>query len=153
MASKGDRHIGYAVNGNGVGSLPDGFARLAMPAHRHREALAIVREVIKANGASVFRWYMPPATPEICCYWDDADINQLWITSSEVHVAEGTPRPDSRVTWRKQGGAYVGWLLPGAESGSGGGAPRAKVAETRCPDTFIFHPSGSPCPNCDVVHN
>lgn len=153
MAGKSDRHTGYEVHGEGIESLREGFARLAMPANRHREALTIVREVSDANGASTLRWYMPPVTPEICGYWDDSEVNQLWITSAEVHIAATTARPKLPLTWSKQDGDYVGWLLPGAESGSGGGPQKAKVAETRCPTSFLLHPTGTACPDCDVVHD
>jgi hypothetical protein len=47
----------------------------------------------------------------------------------------------------------VGWLLPGAVRGVGGGPQRPKAAEVRCPETFVWQPAGSVCPDCDVLHS
>jgi hypothetical protein len=153
MVKKGDLHRKYAVHGDGVESLRIGFGELGMLPSRQEAALAIARDVAQANGAAAFRWYKPPATDELCCYWDDAAVNQMWISTSEVHVAAWTSRPDRPLTWQTEDRAYVGWLLPGAEARSGGGSVKALVAEVVCPSSFVLHPQGTECPMCDIVHD
>jgi len=143
---------GYDVYGDDLDSIRSGFDELGMPTGRQTEAFAIVQQVLVANGASVLHWYKPPRTDELACYWDDSPVNMLWVTASEVHVAAGTPRPARALNWEKQDGAYVGWLLPGAEAGSGGGTKKTEVAEVPCPVSFILHPLGTECPHCEIVH-
>lgn len=156
MAPKGDAHRGYAVHGDSVDTIRAGFDSIGMLAHRQAEAQSIVREVVEANGVVDFRWYKPDDTPELCCYWDDLDRNVLWVTVANVHIPmdRGPVQPERPLTWSKEAGAFVGWLLPGAESGSGGGGrPKLRVAEVRCPVTFILQPAGQPCPDCEIVHS
>jgi hypothetical protein len=149
---KGDAYRRYPIHGNTVESLTEGFDALCMPESRRSQAMQIVREVLKANGVSVFRWYKTERTNELACYWDDADVNKLWITPTEVHVECRTPRPERALTWDKEGGKYVGWLLPGAERGTGGGARTVEMPTVLCPETFLRQPAGSICPTCEVSH-
>lgn len=153
MAS-GDRYLSHDVHGSGVGTLPEGFAHLAMAPARQRAAQQIVSELLELNNAKRFVWYIPPATPEVCSYWDDAPTNLLWITNVGLHVKRGGPvKPLSRpITYQKQDGDYIGWLLPGAEAGLGGGTRQAEVSTVLCPVTSLRQPAGSICPDCDVVH-
>jgi hypothetical protein len=156
MSGKGNANRRYRVHGDGVDTIRNGFAELAMPEHRRPEALAIVREVLGANDAINFRWYKPDGTNELACYWGDHPYNVLWVTASEVHIPSDTSRvrrPKRSVDWQKEEGAYVGWLLPGAERGTGGGPRNSEVETVLCPDTYIRQPAGTLCPRCDVVHS
>lgn len=74
------------------------------------------------------------------------------IAENEVHIAKVTPRPSRTLTWNKQVGEYVGWLLPGAESGSGGGSKHTTTPKVLCPDSFLWHPAGTMCEHCEIVH-
>ncbi len=123
-----------------------------MPPHRRGVALEIVGEVLEAKDADDFYWFMTPGTDEVASYWDDSSINQLWITAGDVHVHPSTELPDRARTYSKGDGVYVGWLLPGAEAGTGGGRPKTQVKTALCPETGITQPAGSICPDCDVVH-
>ena len=152
---KGDANRRYAVHGDGLASIRDGFNELAMPEHRRAEAFSIVSEVLAANRVVDFRWYRTEVTNELACYWDDQPTNVLWVTPSEVHIpAERgrVTRPPRPVNWEKEDGAYVGWRLPGAERGTGGGRRKPELATVLCPQTFIRQPAGSVCPDCDCVH-
>jgi hypothetical protein len=127
-----------------------------MPEHRRAEAYRIVGEVLAANDVVDFRWYKTDGKSELVCYWDDQPANALWVTASEVHIPSDTARvmrPGRPVDWQKEDGAYVGWLLPGAERGTGGGRRESEVATALCPETFIRQPAGTLCPRCEVVHN
>lgn len=154
MPPKGAVNETYEVHGNSIETIRRGFEAIAMPGHRHAEAGMIVHEVLEANKVVDFRWYVPPGTPEVCCYWDDQETNVLWITSANVAIPadKGIARPRRALTWSKLDGAIVGWLLPGSESGRGGGLRKAEVPEVTCPVTFIRQPAGQPCPECEVVH-
>lgn len=153
MAS-GDRYLSYDVHGSGIGTLPEGFAHLAMAPARQRAAQQIVAELLKLNKAKRFVWYVPPATPEVCSYWDEAPTNLLWIHSAAVVIKrDGPVTPLERPTnYRKQDGDYVGWLLPGAEAGVGGGRTRPEIDTVLCPITSLCQPAGSICPDCEIVH-
>jgi hypothetical protein len=155
MSGKGDANRRYRVHGDGLDSIRDGFAELAMPEHRRRDAFAIVNEVLRANEVVDFRWYKTEGKDELVCYWDEQPYNVLWVTASEVHIVSDTSRvrrPTRSVNWQKEDGAYVGWLLPGAERGTGGGPRNSEVETVLCPETYIRQPSGTICPHCDVVH-
>lgn len=152
MSGKGDKYLDYEVHGEGIDSIRSGFDELGMPPERRDEAFQIVREVLSANQVQTFRWYKTPGTNELACYWDDAPVNMLWVTVGEVHIDVSTPRPARSITWQKQGGQYVGWLLPGADAGTGGGTKKTEVATVLCPETFIRNPVGTVCPTCEVVH-
>lgn len=154
MAARNDRYQDYEVHGAGISSLPAGLAHLTMTAARREAAQNLVAEVLVRNDADKFVWYMPPATPELACYWDGAPTNLLWITNSEVHVKADGPvtLPDRPTTWSKQDGGYVGWLLPGAEAGSGGGPKRPELPEVLCPATSLRQRAGIICPDCEIVH-
>ena len=155
VAGKDDTYRSYEVHGDSVESLRNGFEAIGMPAHRQAEAQAIVREVLQANQVVNFRWYVPPATREVCCYWDTQKKNVLWVNAATVSILaeEEIDRPTRALTWSKQDGLIVGWLLPGAESGRGGGPRQSPIAEVTCPVTFIRQPAGRPCPDCEVVHH
>ena len=152
MSDKGDYHRTYEIHGDGLESIWRGFAELGMPQGRQAEAFAIVSEVVEANRAAGFRWYKTPGTNELACYWDGATVNMLWITAGEAHIAADTARPERALTWSKQDGAYVGWLLPGADGGTGGGPKKVEVAKVLCPVTYLWQPAGQPCLECEVVH-
>jgi hypothetical protein len=125
-----------------------------MPEPRQGEALAIVREVAAVNGVRHLRWYKYESKDEFCCYWDGHTANVLWITPTNVHIQADSPlvrRPSCTVTWRDHDGACVGWLLPGADAGTGGGRSRPKAAKVRCPVTHLWLPAGTVCPDCDLV--
>ena len=152
---KGDANKRYAVHGDGLDSIREGFDHLGMPDYRRGEAFRVVSEVLAANDVVDFRWYKTDGTNELACYWDDQPSNVLWVTSSEVHIPADrgrVQRPARAVNWQKEGGARVGWLLPGAERGTGGGRREPEAAAVLCPETFIRQPVGSVCPTCDVVH-
>jgi hypothetical protein len=121
---------------------------------RQRAALAIVTEILEVNDGRRFVWYVPPSTPEVCSYWDDAPTNLLWITNAGVHLKRGGPVDllPRAITYQKQDGDYVGWLLPGAEAGVGGGTRQAEVTTVLCPATSLHQPAGTICPDCDIVH-
>lgn len=58
----------------------------------------------------------------------------LWVTSAEVHVVSDEDRvalPDRPLTWQKENGAYVGWLLPGAVAGTGKGRRETAAGSAR----------------------
>lgn len=154
MTPKRDANKTYKVHGDGIDSLRRGFDHIGMPSHRHAEAMRIVSEVIAANNATHFYWYAPPMTGEVCGYWDDAEVNQLWVQPSVVYVRRVTTTrlPERALTHQKQDAEYVGWELPGATSGGGGGDRRAEVAEVLCPAQFIRVPAGVECSYCEVVH-
>lgn len=125
-----------------------------MPAHRHAEAQSILREVIDANNVVKFRWYKPPSTPEVCCYWDDHETNVLWVHAGSISFPadKEIARPARAPTLSKDGGSILGWSLPGSESGRGGGRHKPTVAEVQCPVAFLLQPAGQSCPECEVVH-
>jgi hypothetical protein len=153
---KGDANKRYRVHGDGVDPLTTGFNEIRMPQHRQREALAIVREVAAANGVRSFHWYKYESKAELCCYWDHHTANVLHITPTNVHIRADTSqirRPPRAITWRDRDGMAVGWLLPGADPGAGGGRRRPIAAKERCPVTYMWLPAGSICPDCDVVHS
>lgn len=152
MTGKGERHKSYALHGDGLESIHAGFDDIGMPGERRGEAMKIISEVLDANGVQDFRWYKPPATDELACYWDSAAINMLWVTAGEVHVDVTTSRPPRPLTWQKQDGKYVGWLLPGAVPGAGGAAKQPTTPTVLCPETFIHNPAGTICPTCDIIH-
>jgi hypothetical protein len=149
---KGDAYTCYSVHGDSIDSLAEGFIALGMPASRRSAASQIVREVLKVNNVTVFRWYKTEGTNELSCYWDDAKVNMLWVTSTDVHIERDTRRPERAHDWDKQDGKYIGWLLPGAERGTGGGRRASEVATVLCPESFIRQPLGSTCPTCDAIH-
>lgn len=152
MTPKGNKYLDYEIHGEGLDSIRAGFGELGMPLERRDVALRIIREVLDANGVQVFRWYKTPGTNELCCYWDDADVNMLWVTPGDVHIEASTPRPARPPNWQKQDGKYIGWLLPGANAGTGGGQWHVEVATVLCPETFLYIPAGSECPNCEFIH-
>jgi hypothetical protein len=152
VGGKGEHHRTYALHGDGIDSIHAGFDELAMPFERRNEAVEIISEVLAANHAQVFRWYKPPGTNELSCYWDDADVNMLWVTPAAVHIDASTPRPARAPTLTKQDGKYIGWLLPGAIVGTGGAVKNPVTAQALCPETFIRQPAGSICPACEISH-
>ena len=154
MTARADRYTGYDVHGSGVGSLQSGFAELTMPATRQRAAVEIVTELLTVNSAEDFVWYLPPATPELSCYWGGAATNLAWITAGALHIKrDGPVVPLTRpFTYQKADGDYAGWLLPGAEPGSGGGPKRREVATVVCPATSLRQPAGQICPDCEILH-
>ena len=155
MAEKGDLHREYDIHGEGTDSLRAGFDALNMPTGRRAKAVEIVEALIATNRATGFRWYKPPGTNELACYWDGAHKNQVWITNVDVHIQTGSdvaPPSDLNYTWEKQEGAYRGWLLPGAVQTDGGGSAPAAVKDVLCPVTFIRQPAGTECPDCVMVH-
>lgn len=147
MAPKGNAYLDYEVHGDDVKSLRDGFAHIQMPLERWDAALGIVQEVLVANDVAKFCWYKPPATNQLCGYWDDAELNMIWISPSEVHISAQTPRPQRAPTTHRDGGAEIGWLLPGASSASGGGHQHHKKAAPMCPTCSIAL-VGSECSYC-----
>jgi len=155
MAGKRTTNQRYAIHGQDVDSLRRGFVELGMPEHRQEPALEMVRDVLAVNSAKEFFWYMPPVTIEICCYWDGANRNLLWITSAVVQILNDpeVARPSRVVDYRKADGDTVGWLLPGSEGGGGGGPKKSKIKQVRCPEYFTLQPAGARCPDCDVVHS
>ena len=135
--------------------LNNGFAAIDMPRERWTEAVAIVREVLKANDAVGFRWYKPDRTGELACTWAGVGQNALWIGPNNVHVAPastGVVLPPRATTYSKQNGA-VGWLLPGAITGSGGGPRSPATKWIACPATQELQPAGTECPDCLTVHS
>lgn len=157
MNGKGEANKRYRVHGDGFNSLTAGFQEIGMPEVRRGEALAIVREVAEANDVREFRWCKTEGKDELCCYWDNHEVNVLWITATNVHIRADISlvgRPQRTTTWREdRDGGGVGWLLPGADRGAGGGRQRPKAAELRCPVTYLWQPAGAVCPSCDTVHN
>lgn len=117
MTGKGDAYKAYEVHGDSVETIRHGFEAIGMPTHRQAEAQAIVRDVLGANDVTDFRWYLPPTTPEVCCYWDGQEKNVLWVNSASVSILadDDIAQPARPLTWSKQEGAIVGWLLPAAE--------------------------------------
>ena len=156
MAGKRARNQTYEIHGGDTESLHRGFDAIGMPERRRSAAIEIVTEVLAANDVKDFYWYMPPTTPEVSCYWDDATRNLLWVTAGEVHVTNDPSvlRPPRPTTWSKASGDYVGWLLPGADASTGGGAlPKPHEVETAlCPVSFVHQPAGVLCPDCEIVH-
>jgi hypothetical protein len=154
VAAKGDKHRSYRIHGDGIDSLVVGFNEINMPDSRRAEALTIVREVLEANHAGLLRWYKTEHTDELACYWDDSEVNTLWINPGELHVARGTPLPERNLTWQNGDGTYLGWLLPEGVTGggSGGGDRRHQVKYVVCPRSFQQVPAESLCPDCEVVH-
>lgn len=156
MAPKGDKHLEYSVHGTGLASLHDGFDAIKMPAHRSGDALAIAGEVLTANKANTFRWYLVESTQELCCWWDDHEHNVMWIRSHEVHIPADesvVARPARAITYQRSDGDYVGWLLPGGEMGTGGGPQTQAARFVMCPREFMEVPAGSECPWCEEVHS
>jgi hypothetical protein len=147
---KRGKNLTYEVHGDGVASLERGFDELRMPANRRREAIAIVGEVLAANDGGDFAWYKA-RKDELCCYWGDPDRNLLWITAGAVHMLPTLPRPDRPLTYSKEDG-NVGWLLPGAEKGTGGGSKQREVATVLCPESGIRQPAGQLCAECEIIH-
>lgn len=144
----------YDIHGNGVRSLIDGFEALRMPESRRAAVLDLVRAVVDVNQATGFRWYKTDGTDELACYWDGAHRNTLWITRSEIHMRKDedvAKRPPIPTTWQKDGGHFVGWLLPGAVRGAGGGPRRYEPKTVLCPNCFINIPAGTECPDCGFV--
>jgi len=152
MPPKGATHREYDVHGDDVESLRAGFAQIQMPTERWNAALEIVREVLVANDVAQFCWYKPPTTAQLCGYWDEAEVNMIWISPSEVHINALTPRPQRAPNLHRADGAEVGWLLPGATPGSGGGAHKSKTSAPLCPVWNIEVPVGSECMFCGVEH-
>lgn len=154
VAGGSERYKTYAVHGRGWGSVRAGLAELAMPSSQQQAAMELVSEIAALNGAVDFVWYMSPGTAEVKCYWDWAPTNLLWITTVGVLVKRGGPvTPLARpCTYDKAEGDYLGWLLPGAEPGTGGGAKDGAVATVLCPVTYLRQPAGQTCPDCEVVH-
>jgi hypothetical protein len=152
MPPKGDAHRSYLVHGDGLDSISTGLIAIRMPEHRRHVALALTREVARVNHARHFRWYKTPGKDELCCWWDEHEANVLWVWQGNVHVKPGAVTAPTRPTdWIGHDG-HVGWLLPGAQRGSGGGPRRAEPGQVVCPVTFIAHPVGTECPDCEVVH-
>jgi hypothetical protein len=151
VAEKWERYRSREKHGEGLRSLTNAFAELNMPVHRRPAALEIVSEVLAANSAQDFYWYVPRVTREVCCYWDGAKRNLLWISPTAVWGRPALSRPERALTYSKEDGG-VGWLLPGAESGTGSGRPKKAVSSVLCPETGIRRPAGSTCPDCEVVH-
>ncbi len=152
MRGKGSTYRNYPIHGDSLASIREGFAELAMPRERWDEAYKLLSEVLETNQVSVFRWYKTAGTNELSCYWDDASVNMVWVTAGDVHIAADTPRPSRPTTWQKAGGSYVGWLLPGAHAGTGGGLREPEIAGVLCPETFVRNPLGTLCPTCEVIH-
>ena len=155
MAGKRSKNQSYDVHGEGVASLVRGFNEIGMPEHRRVVALEIVREVLAVNAAADFYWYCTHSDSEICCYWDDADQNQMWINTTGVLLLDDeslAKRPERTRTYFMGEGRLSGWLLPGAEMGSGGGTQTREIPTVTCPETFLLLPVGSICPDCEVVH-
>ena len=155
MTDKGTHDETYEIHGNGLETLGDGFDALGLARNRREEALRLVTSVFEADDGRCFRWYKTAGTNELSCYWDGKNQNVLWITNTEVHVLADEAivrRPDRTTTWQKEAGKYIGWLLPGAVAGEGGARPKAEVATTLCPETFLHIPAGSECPDCLVIH-
>lgn len=155
MVASGDRYQIYDVHGRGVDTVPTGCAALAMSDTRQRAVVEIVSELLVLNDAERFVWYLPPATPELSCYWGGAATNLLWITTGAVHIKRNGPviqrlRP---FNYQKADGDHVGWLLPGAEAGTGGGPKRREVATVLCPASSLQQPAGQLCPDCEIVHS
>ncbi|MGH9211710.1 MAG: hypothetical protein ACRD2C_13650 [Acidimicrobiales bacterium] len=155
---KGNTNTRYKVHGDGVASLTvSGFDVLAMPEHRRAEATAIVKEIIETNEIRDFKWYRTGGKDELCCYWGDHPMNTMWVTANNVHVLADTSlvrRPPSRrITWKDQQGVCIGWLLPGADQGSGGARRNARMDEIVCPETFLRQPAGSVCEECEIVRS
>lgn len=125
-----------------------------MPGDRRQAALTIVHEVLATNDVQDFYWYKPKRTPELSCYWDDADRNLLWVTSIGVHVRNdpSVELPARPTNWSKEDCKYVGWLLPGGEAGTGGGRTKTLVPEVLCPETHLRVPAGQLCPDCEILH-
>lgn len=135
-------------------TLRDGFAAIGMPPERWTDASAIVREVLEANDAVGFRWYKPDRTDELACTWAGVGQNALWIGTNNVHVSTATAGirlPPRTRTYSKQNGA-IGWLLPGASAGSGGGRRSPTTRWVACPVTQELQLGGSECPDCMTVH-
>jgi hypothetical protein len=133
---KCDANKRYRVHGDGVDTLAADLDEIRMAEPRLSEALAIVREVDAANGVRSFRWYKYESKDELCCYWDGHMANVLWITPTNVHIQADSAlvrRPNRTVTWRDRDGVCVGWLLPGADAGAGGGRSRPKAAKCAAP--------------------
>lgn len=137
-----------------LSTLQAGFAAIGMPSERWSEAFAIVWEVLDANAAVDFRWYKPDRTDELACTWAGVGKNALWIGVNNVHVAPATTGvvlPARARTYIKENGT-VGWLLPGGNTGSGGGRRSPDTKWISCPVTQELQPVGSKCPDCMVVH-
>ena len=152
MAPKADKHLQYAVHGDGLGSLRGGLIAIRMPEMRRAAAIEIVRHVTESNNARAFRWYKTDGKDELCCWWDNHESNVMWIWQNHVHLkTEAVSLPPRPTTWVGEDG-HVGWLLPGGLSGTGGHIRESRPPTTICPVTFIQQPAGSECPNCEVPH-
>lgn len=135
-------------------TLRKGFAAIGMPQERWAEASAIVRDVLDANDAVDFRWYKPDRTGELACTWEFVGQNALWIGANNVHVAPATTGvvlPARTRTYSKENGT-VGWLLPGASTGGGGGRQTPASRWIACPVTQELQPAGSECQDCMTIH-
>jgi hypothetical protein len=155
VAGKRSRNQDYEVHGEDVASLLRGFSEIGMPEHRRALALEIVRDVLAVNAAVDFYWYCTLSDSEICCYWDDASQNQMWINATGVLLLDDeslAKRPERTRTYFMRGSMYSGWLLPGAEMGSGSGTRTREIPTVNCPETFLPLPAGSICPHCEVKH-
>jgi hypothetical protein len=144
VAGKRSKNQSYDVHGEGAASLVRGFDEVGMLEHRRAAALDIVREVVAVNAATDFYWYCTPSDSEICCYWDDADQNQMWINPTGVVLREDeslAKLPERPRDYFLGADRLAGWLLPGAEMGSGGGPQRREIPTV-----------GSICPDCEVMH-
>lgn len=156
MAGRRSGNQTYDVHGEGVASLVRGFDELGMPEHRRAAALEVVREVVAVNAVTDFYWYCIRSGSEICCYWDDADQNQMWINTTGIVLREDqslAKLPERTRDYVLDEGRLAGWLLPGAETGTGGGPQTRAIPTVNCPETFLPVPVGSKCPDCDVVHS
>ena len=152
--AKGTSNEDYEVHGNGAETLAEGLRVLSMPEHRRKAALELVREILAVNQATEFRWYMPEKTEQILCYWDDQPRISVWIERSNIHMRkdETVARlPAIPTTWSKSGDYKVGWLLPGAESGAGGGPRKAEPKEVLCPNCFLLIPVETDCFECGLT--
>jgi hypothetical protein len=138
----------------GLDTLRQGFEAIGMPRERWEDALAIVAEVLDANAAVDFSWYKPDRTGELACTWAGVGQNAMWVGPNNVHVAPATTHvvlPKRALNYSKENGV-VGWLLPGATTGSGGGRRAPATRWVRCPTTQEPQPAGSTCPDCMIVH-
>lgn len=111
---RGDAFKDHDVHGIGVKDIRRGFDEIGMPTRRHPLAEKIVNEVMAANGATTLYWYVTNSRKEVNCYWDDAEVNTLWIAPNNVHILESTTPPGRSLTWSRSSDGAVGWKLEGA---------------------------------------
>jgi hypothetical protein len=98
----------------GLSSLTAGFDMIGMPAPNQQATIEIVQEVLAANGRTEdeFSWYLQGKKKELCCTWDGAGRNLLWINRGELHVLNDramVKRPNRSVTFRPEHQRVVGW--------------------------------------------